>query len=211
LDPVSKLVLHYRVDDQSLSACRSFIADLTRRLTTIPLYTSDELGHYMVALWETYRTEPDLNWETLPFPQRAQAVHPDLDYAVFHKERKDCRVIRTHQRVVFGSFERICQRLVGSPSRKINTAFIERFNGTLRHYDGHLRRRSQCFAKSWEMFHARMAIVVAYYNFVKPHWTLSRDADRHYHPRTPAQAKGITQTPLTFKELLGTPAVTTFV
>ena len=201
----------FRVDDQTLEACRSFITDLTKRLTNIPLLTSDELGHYMVVIWETYCTVPNLDWKSLPFPMRSEVVNPDLDYAVFHKERIDGRVVRTHQRVIYGDKERIQKRLDGSPSKQINTAFIERFNGTLRQHDGNLHRRSQLFAKDVSFFRCRIAIVIAYYNFVKPHWTLSRNPDRSYTPRTPAQVNGITDAQWSIKELLCTPFITTIV
>lgn len=165
----------------------------------------------MVAIWETYRTDPDLDWKALPFPKRSEVVNPDLDYAVFHKERIDGWVVRTHQRVIYGDAERIRKKLVGSPSKQINTAFIERFNGTLRQHDGHLHRRSQLFAKDISFLHCRLAIVIAYYNFVKPHWTLSRNPDGSNTARTPAQVKGIVDSQWSIKELLSTPFITTII
>lgn len=203
------MVVNYRIDDQSMGACRAFLKELTARLTNIPYFSSDELGHYMVVLWEIYRTDPDLNWDSLPFEQRATHVHPDLDYAVFHKEREHRRVVYTTQRVVFGNQERIRAKLEGSASKKVNTAFIERFNGTLRQHDGHFRRRSQHFAKSYRFVKARLALVLAYYDLIKPHCTLSHDMFRHNRARTPAQAMGLTDETYSLIELLTTPTITT--
>jgi hypothetical protein len=188
-----------------------FVAELTGKLTNIPLFTSDELGHYMVAIWETYRLDPDTKWNDFPFSERSRLVNPELDYAVFHKERAGSRVIRTEKVVIFGDETRIRERLKGSPSKTINTAFIERINGTLRQYDGHLHRKSQYFAKDIQFFRHRLAIAIAYYNFVKPHGTLSRNADMSYVPRTPAQVKGLTDCPWTIEEILGRPVITTII
>ena len=38
-------------------------------------------------------------------------------------------------------------------------------------------------------------IIVACYNFEKPHFTLSKNSDRTYTPGTPAQVAGITDSP----------------
>ena len=204
-------MVNYRVDNQELNACRAFIGALTKQLRNIPLFTSDELGSYMVALWEAYRTDKTLVWDSLPFSERPGAVNSDLDYAIFHKERKNCHVVRTETRIVFGDETRIYERMKGSPCKQINTSFVERFNGTLRLNDAHLHRRSQRFAKNIEYFHSRIAIVIAYYNFVRPHSSLTENNDKEKFPRTPAMAKGIIDKPIDLKELLATPYITTII
>lgn len=207
IDPVSKLVANYRVDTQQLDACRAFVNDLKTRLKNIPLFTSDEMGSYMVALWEAYRTDETLSWDSLPFQERKGAVNPCLDYAIFHKERKDCHVVRTETLVVFGDENRINQRMTGSPCKQINTSFVERFNGTLRLHDANLIRKSQHFAKDISYFRARVALFVAYYNFVRIHSSLTiTDGDKKIN-RTPAMANGILERPLDLKELLQTPCI----
>jgi len=119
-----KLIVSHRCDDQSLDACRAFVSDLKERLVNVPFYTSDELGHYMVVLWKCCRLDPDLCWDALPFDQRKNAVLSELDYAVFHKERKKGRVIRVKQYVIYGDENRTREKLKGSQSQQINTAFI---------------------------------------------------------------------------------------
>ena len=210
-DPISKLAICYLCADQTLNACRAFIADLVRRLDGLPLFTSDELGHYMVALWEAYRTNPNLSWTDLPFEDRAAAVNPDLDYAIVHKVRKNGRVIRVERKTHFGDDARLALRLQGTPSVKINTSFIERFNGLLRQHDGNLHRRCQAFAKQFESFENRLALTLAWYNFVRPHGTLSRPKGCKYTPKTPAQAAELTTAPWTVKELLIQPFISMIV
>ena len=210
-DPISKLVANYRVDNQELKACRAFIGDLTKQLRNIPLFTSDEMGSYMVALWEAYRTDSMLAWDALPFAERSGAVNPALDYAIFHKTRKNCHVVRTETRVIFGDEARIYERMKGTPSKKINTSFVERFNGTLRLNDAHLHRRSQRFAKNIEYFRSRISIVIAYYNFVRPHSSLTVDDGNAKTKRTPAMHKGLAERPMDLKELLAIPCIATMV
>jgi hypothetical protein len=76
-------------------------------------------------------------------------------------------------------------------SNKINTANIERSNGTLRQMDSHLQRKSMKFAKENRHFQAKLSVIMMYYNFIKPHGTLSRNRDKSYTPRTPALVTGI--------------------
>ena len=46
------------------------------------------------------------------------------------------------------------------------------------------------------------SICVAFYNFIRPHETLSRADDRRFLPKTPAMAAGITDHQWTTQELL---------
>ncbi len=185
--------------------------DLKAKLKNIPLFTSDEMGSYMVALWEAYRTDKTLAWDSLPFEERPGAVNPALDYAIFHKERKNCHVVHTETVVVFGDENRINLRMKGSPSKQINTSFVERFNGTLRLNDANLIRKSQHFAKEISFFRARVALFMAYYNFVRPHSSLTKTFGNEKIIRTPAMASGILTRPLDLKELLQIPCITTII
>ena len=53
----------------------------------------------------------------------------------------------------------------------------------------------------------RFAIVVACYNLIRPHGTLSRGQDRIFRPKTPAMAAKVTDHPWTFMELLMHPVL----
>ena len=89
-----------------------------------------------------------------------------------------------------------------SPSNTINTAFVERTNLDWRLWDAHLVRKSITFAKSVRWLKAKFAICVAFYDFIRPHETLSRGKDRKFRPRTPAMAAGITNHQWTPREIL---------
>ena len=45
--------------------------------------------------------------------------------------------------------------------------------------------------KEMPYFKARLAVIVLMYNCVRPHWTLSKNPDKKYVPRTPALAANL--------------------
>jgi transposase InsO family protein len=69
--------------------------------------------------------------------------------------------------------------------------------------DAHLTRKTLWFAKSKRWLYARFSIIVAIYNFVRPHSSLGTIKK----PMTPAMAAGITKNPWPIGYLLGLPLV----
>jgi hypothetical protein len=55
-----------------------------------------------------------------------------------------------------------------------------------------LRRKSLTFAKEVEYFTAKVGLSVYFYNFIRPHCSLSKNPDKTRTPRTPALCAGIT-------------------
>ena len=131
-------------------------------------------------------------------------VNEDLDYATVHKTRENGRIVKVETKIVFGSEERINKRLRELPSKTINTSYVERSNLNWRLWDAHLTRKSLMFAKSFRWLKAKFAICVGFYNFIRPHETLSRGEDRVFRPKTPAMAAGITTHQWSIDELLNT-------
>ena len=114
---------------------------------------------------------------------------------------------KVETRIIYGDKQRIEKRLMDSPSVKINTSFVERHNGILRQIDAHLCRKSLTFAKSFRYFEAKIAFIAAFYDFVRPHGTLSKNEDRTVSPRTPLMAIGLTDHPWSLEELMTSYAV----
>jgi hypothetical protein len=50
-------------------------------------------------------------------------------------------------------------------------------------WDAHLTRKSLMFAKSFRWLKAKFAICIGFYNFIRPHETLSRGEDRVLRPK----------------------------
>jgi hypothetical protein len=59
--------------------------------------------------------------------------------------------------------------------------------------DANLRRKSLIFAKEMEYFAAKVRLSVYFYNFIRPHRSLSKNPDKSQTPRTPALCAGITE------------------
>ena len=122
----------------------------------------------------------------------------------------------TH-RVVAGTREqlRAALRALGLSGR-VNTAFVERVNLTLRQGVPALGRRTWSTAQTAAGLWDQVAWWRGYYHFVRPHHALrlavpvphgrgGRRAPRRYRPRTPAMAAGLTSRRWSARELLGMP------
>jgi IS1 family transposase len=130
-------------------------------------------------------------------------VNEDLDYATVRKKRVNGVIVEVERTIVYGDAERIQSKLKDTPSKTINTAFVERLNGTLRQCDSHIKRKANTFARSLCYFKAKIYMTSAIYNFCRPHGTLSRNSDRTTTKRTPAMIAGITDHVWNIIELLG--------
>lgn len=180
------------------------LRDLVHRSRSKPLFVSDELPHYETVLYELFHKqvpfEPTGKRGRPRNPMRL--IDPDLVYATVHKTRVEGRVVKVERNAVYGSKDRIQKRLDASPSKTVNTAYVERSNLDWRLWDAHLRRKSLTFARSFDWLKAKFAICVAVYNFIRPHLTLSRGEDRVFRPTTPAMAAGIADHPWKIMDLL---------
>lgn len=196
LDPDSRLIICALVGNRTLKSCRKYFKKLLARIANKPLFVSDELTHYETVLRENFSTAtvPKRQGQRGRFPKKAVLkVDEDLCYAVVHKERENGKVVKVERRIVFGNAEQIEEKLLQSISNKINTSYIERSNGSLRQINSHLRRKSLTFAKALEYFEAKIALTVYFYNFIRPHCTLSKNSDKSETPRTPAMVAGLTE------------------
>ena len=206
IDAKTRLMVHLVVGGRTEGTGRALLQELVSRLTgPKPLFTSDELAAYATLLKEIYHhmeTQERTGRRGRP-RNPAAVVDEDLDYATVHKTRENGRVVKVEKKIVYGDAERIASRLDDSPSRGINTAYVERMNGILRQLDAHLRRKAPTFAKSLRFLKAKLYLVVAYYTFVRPHATLSKNPDHSTTPRTPAMIAGLAPRPWTVAELLG--------
>jgi transposase-like protein len=98
------------------------------------------------------------------------------------------KLLRVVTRVVYGGPRRFVQEMASRGLRpSIQTAFMERWYGTLRGLCAPLRRRTRCSSASPRRHRARVWLVVDLYNFVLPHKSLRQGG----RPRTPAMAIGV--------------------
>ena len=76
------------------------------------------------------------------------------------------RVVAVSQRLVLGSEGRLEQALEDSErSGTVNTSFVERYNGTQRHFNARKKRKAYTFSKELGFHEAATWLVVLWYNF----------------------------------------------
>jgi IS1 family transposase len=195
LDPESKLIINFFIGQRTLEDCKLFINDLIRRIRSKPLFTSDELPHYETALMGHFshlENQPKTGKRGRPKKPRL-VIDPELQYATVHKTRDNGKVVKVERNVIFGDTKRIDLTLEASKaSNTINTSFIERSNLTLRNHSRKLTRKTLCFAKLKQYLEAQTNIVVIYYNFSRPHRSLTqRNSIGKRIKRTPAMAANL--------------------
>lgn len=205
LDTPTRLIVSFLIGDRTLDDARRFLQDVVMRSERQPLFVSDELPHYADGLEELFHTVAIPEPTGRPGRPRnpVMVIDENLDYATVHKTRVNGRVVKVEKKIVYGSRERIEEKLKELPGNTINTSFVERSNLNWRLWDAHLTRKSLLFAKSDRWLKAKFAICVAFYNFIRPHETLSRGKDRIFRPKTPAMAAGIVSHVWTINELIG--------
>jgi IS1 family transposase len=207
LDSNTRLIISFMVGSRTFEDCEKFIKDLASKIVNKPLYVSDELPHYKSAILEEYHVLKEYEKTGKKGRPRKfiKEIDPEINYAVVHKTRTNGKVVKVETRIVYGTEESVARKLERSVSKKINTAYIERSNGTLRLYDSNLQRKTLKFAKEKKLLKAKVGIIIAYYNFVKVHTTLSLNNDKSFTARTPAVVAGIAEKPWTIKYLLEMP------
>jgi IS1 family transposase len=214
-DPVSKLVLTFYVGERTETEAVGVLGRLKSVLAAgcVPLFTSDQLPHYLQALLQVFGrwVQPARQGTRGRFPKPRLEPTADLHYATVHKERAGNRVVAVTTQVVFGPPGVLWARLQALGVKKINTAFVERMNLTLRHLVSRLKRRGLNFSKRREDLVWHLHLSVAYYHFVRTHRSLrrrlaqpvpTRGTPKRWEQRTPAMAAGLTDHAWDMRELL---------
>jgi IS1 family transposase len=202
-DAINKITLAYTIGKRTLPYAISLIEEVKRVTLSIPdLFSSDQLDQYANALLHVYGRFVYPSRKPGPGrPPKARLVPPeDLNYVQVVKEYKKYRVVNVSRKVVFGEPEKIQNILADSSvSQKINTAYVERNNGTIRHMDARCVRKSFCFSKSRINHERQLALTLAYCHLCRPHKTLTK---RHGQPTTPFMAAHLTDHVWSMGELL---------
>jgi IS1 family transposase/transposase-like protein len=209
LDPEHRLVLAVVPGERTSESVQELVGDVKERLDgRVPdLITTDEYAPYAGAILEAFGEEVVPPRTGQPGrPRKPYKVVPaGLNYATVHKVRKKGRVVEVARRLIFGTAATLEQALANSGvSRAVNTAFVERHNGTDRNRNARKVRKTYCFSKDWWMHRAVTFFTMYSYNFCWPVRTLKTKEGEN---RTPAMATKLTDHVWTLMEWLKRPVV----
>jgi transposase-like protein/IS1 family transposase len=133
---------------------------------------------------------------------------PQLCIAIVIKRTKKMRVVEVTRQMALGTLKQAQALLAASQGgTMLNTAFIERLNGTMRQRLASLTRKCRHAARRLAALDSGMWLVGCSYNFCWPHHELSRRAAKAQGKPgevllTPAMASGLTDHIWSVQELL---------
>jgi transposase-like protein/IS1 family transposase len=132
-------------------------------------------------------------------------VWPRLYIGTVIKRTAKRRLTEVTRRMSYGQWRKGKKLIkVSKGGKKLNTSFIERFNGTIRERFAPLTRKCRYAAAKITTVHTGIYLVGCVYNFCSPHDELSKSPTKGGcgFPCTPAMASGLTDHVWSVKELL---------
>jgi hypothetical protein len=132
-------------------------------------------------------------------------VWPRLYIGTVIKRTAKRRVTEVNRRMSYGQWRKAKKLIKASKGgKKINTSFIERFNGTIRERFAPLTRKCRYAAAKTTTVHTGIYLIGCVYNFCSPHYELSKSKTKggYGFSCTPAMASGLTDHVWSVKELL---------
>jgi len=217
IDPLTKTIPLLHLGPRTQNTAHMVIHSLRQILAPgcLPLFTSDGLNMYFYALTAHFG-----QW--LEVVRRGRKVYQwqvaaELIYGQVKKIYRRRKLVRvTHvMRLGIGAALTVALQGLGLSGR-LNTAFIERVNLTVRHGVAALARRTWATAQQVPQLLAHLEWWRAYYHFVRPHTSLrvalvqprergGKLVAQRYLQRTPAMAAGRTNRRWTVREVLRHP------
>jgi IS1 family transposase len=201
----SWFLLWVDVGPRTQEQAAALVAQVVARVRVLPIFLTDGWKAYSAALLQVvgivYHRRRRGKGGRKPKPRLVAATH--LFYAQVVKVRNPAgRVVEVSRRVVFGGPRRFVQQLrLRQLGTTIQTAFMERWYGTLRGLVAPLRRRTRCLSWSQARHRGRLWLMVSLYNFVMPHKSLQQGRT----PRTPAMAIGLTDHVWSYRDYIWWP------
>ncbi len=216
IDPLTKCIPVIQLGPRTHEMAHLLIHRLRERLAPgcLPLFTSDGLTAYFYALTAHFGEWIKGAGSRSSKPQWQVAA--GLLYGQVQKRYQRRKLTQVKQVIRLGTepaFKQALQAL--GLSGRVNTAFIERVNLTIRRGVSALARRTWATALQLPHLEAHLHWWLAYYHFVRPHgslrvviqWQAGETSQRRprYRQRTPAMAAGRTTHRWTTQHLLGCP------
>jgi IS1 family transposase/transposase-like protein len=215
VDPITKIVPVLHLGARTQAAAHAFIHELHQRLApaSLPIFTSDGLNLYFYALTAHFG-----QWfATVGRRARHWQVATGLIYGQVKKAYRRRRLVRVTHVMQCGTRAALTAALRGlGLSGRLNTAFVERLNLTVRQSVAALMRRTWSTAQQAPHLLLHLEWWRAYYHFVRPHESLRMElgqplerggkrVPQRYRQRTPAMAAGLVSQRWTVRDLLTLP------
>jgi IS1 family transposase len=212
IDPLTKLVPTLHLGARTQTAAHAVVHDLRGRLAPgcLPVFTSDGLNQYFYALtahfgqWMAGVGRRTRQWQ----------VAIGLIYGQVKKQYRRRRLVGVTYVMRCGTRLALRDALMGlGLSGKLNTAFVERLNLTVRQSVAALVRRTWSTAQEVPQLLVHLELWRAYYHFVRQHQSLrvalaqprergGKRQPQRYRQRTPAMAAGLTRRRWSMREVL---------
>jgi IS1 family transposase/transposase-like protein len=219
IDPRTKILPVLELGPRTQNMAHAVIHSLPQMLAPdcLTLFTSDGLNLYFYALTAHFG-----QWREVVCrgrKVRQWQVAAGLIYGQVKKSYRRRRLVRVTHVMRLGTEDALTAALQGLGfSGRLNTAFIERVNLTIRHGVAALARRTWATAQQSPQLLATLEWWRAYYHFVRPHEALrvaleqprergGKRLAQRYRQRTPAMAAGRTHRRWTTREVLLYPLV----
>jgi len=192
----SRLVLSHVVGERSQKIADQLVKNTVKRLKSIPLFATDGLKLYTIALRKQYGKLKQF----APTGKRGRPRSPRLivdellKYAQVIKMRAEGRLKKVFNRIIFG--ENIDPKM-------ISTSYIERLNLTCRQDNNRISRKTIGFSKKTEELDHQMTLYFANFNYCRKHRSLKyRDDQGKINFNCPAKQAGLIDHIWSLHELL---------
>jgi transposase-like protein len=166
------------------------------------LICTDGFAAYPKSIIKAFRTKV----KDTPGPGASKkVVWPRLYIATVIKRTAKRRVTEVIRRMSYGQWRKAKKLIKASKGgKKVNTSFIERFNGTIRERFAPLTRKCRYAASKMTTVQTGIYLIGCVYNFCSPHSELSKSQTKggYGFSCTPAMASGLTDHIWSVKELL---------
>jgi transposase-like protein/IS1 family transposase len=211
----SKVIAVVKLGPRTLDMAMGVVHSLCCMMAAgcMPVFSSDGLRLYFYALTahfgEWVREEGD--------KRSIWRVSCELLYGQVKKIQRRRRLVRVEHNMMWGEMEKLKERLRGMGlSGRINTAFVERINLSIRQGVSFLVRRTWGTAQWTPELELHLEWWRGYYHFSRYHQSLrvrfttplprkGRQQPRRYRSRTPAMAAGLTDHRWSVLELISYP------
>lgn len=195
----SRLVLSHVVGERSQKIADKLVAVTVKRLKSIPLFATDGLKLYTIALRKQYGTLKQF----APTGRRGRPRNPRLivdellKYAQVIKMRAEGRLKKVFKRIIFGK---------NIDPKMISTCYIERLNLTCRQDNNRISRKTIGFSKKTEGLDHQMTLYFANFNYCRKHRSLKYKDDQGITKfNCPAKQAGLIDHIWSLQELLTYP------